>query len=202
MPILSRQIRIFAMASTTTCTDAGLTRRETSLAAQALWILGFAAATAVAARLEIPHEPVPYTLQTMLVLLAGAFLGPRNGALSQGVYLAAGVLGAPVFAGGALGVATLVGPTGGYLLAFPAAAAVTGYLLQQRRSLIWTILGMAGALIVIFASGTVHLYVFYLTEGKAALTAGFLIFTWWDLLKLCAAAMVYHELGKRWPRIP
>ena len=92
-----------------------LDRPFQSARSQLLWIAGFAAATALGARLEIPHSPVPYTLQTLCVLLAGAFLGPRNGAISQLLYLAAGVLGAPVFSGGAFGLAQLLGPTGGYL---------------------------------------------------------------------------------------
>jgi biotin transport system substrate-specific component len=187
---------------TTAVVETGLVQTERGLRAQALWILGFAAATAIGAHLEIPHEPVPFTLQTMIVLLAGAFLGARNGAVSQVLYLAAGVLGAPVFAGGAIGAAKLLGPTGGYLLSFPVAAAITGYLVQQRRSLVWTVAGMGAALIVIFASGTIHLYAFYLHDEKAALTSGFLLFTWWDLLKLGAAAMIYHEIGKRWARVP
>ncbi len=180
----------------------GIVRSEVGVWPQALWILGFALVTSLGARLEVPYEPVPFTLQTMFVLLAGAFLGPRNGALSQLTYLAAGVLGAPVFAGGAAGAAKLIGPTGGYLLAFPVAAAIAGYLVQQRRSFLWTVGSMAAALIVIFASGTIHLYAIYLHDGRAAVTSGFLLFTWWDLLKALAAAAVYHEVGKRWPKIP
>ena len=108
----------------------------------------------IGARFEIPHQPVPFTLQTMVVLLAGAFLGPRNGAISQLLYLGAGALGLPVFAGGAPGFLHLIGPTGGYLLAFPAAAAVTGYLVTLRRSLFWTAVSMTVGLLVIFTSGT------------------------------------------------
>ncbi len=167
-----------------------------------LWIAGFAAATAAGARLEIPHAPVPFTLQTFMVLLAGAFLGPRNGALSQLLYLGAGVLGLPVFSGGAFGLAVLLGPTGGYLLAFPAAAALAGYLVRQGGSLTWHLLGMAAALALIFAAGTAQLYAVALHDAGAAVAAGLLIFSWWDLLKLAAAAMIYHELAKRWPRLP
>ncbi len=172
------------------------------LLASVLWIAAFAAATAAGARLEIPHYPVPYTLQTLMVLLAGAFLGPRNGAASQVAYLGAGMLGVPVFSGGAFGLGILLGPTGGYLLAFPAAAALAGYLVRQRSGLAWHFLSMAAALALIFAAGTAQLYAVALHRAGAAFTAGFLIFSWWDLLKLAAAAMTYHELGKRWPRLP
>jgi len=170
--------------------------------AQALWIAVFAAVTAVAAQVEIPHHPVPYTLQTLIVLLAGAFLGWRNGAFSQVLYLGVGALGLPVFAGGGLGLARIVGPTGGYLLAFPVAAAIVGYLVQQRGGLVWSFVSMAAGLFIIFVSGTIQLYAVYLQDWAAAFDSGFLIFSWWDVLKLSAAAMIYHEVAKRWRQIP
>jgi biotin transport system substrate-specific component len=164
---------------------------------QALWIISFAAATALAARVEIPHYPVPYTLQTLMVLLAGAILGPRNGALSQVLYLAVGVLGLPVFSGGGMGLARILGPTGGYLLAFPVAAAIAGYLIRLRRGLVWSHVSMAVALLVIFLSGTAQLYAVMFQNWSDAFNSGFLIFSVWDLLKLSAAAMISHEVIKR-----
>lgn len=175
---------------------------ENGILAQTFWIALFTAATALSARVEIPHEPVPYTLQTLMVLLSGAFLGARNGAISQVLYLAAGIAGAPVFAGGALGAAILFGPTGGYLLAFPAAAAVTGYLVQKHSSLLWTLFSMTVGLLVIFTSGTAQLYAVYFHNVAAAIGSGFLIFSWWDVLKLAAGATMYHEVAKRWPKLP
>jgi len=106
---------------------------ESSVLTQLLWITTFAVATALGARVEIPHYPVPFTLQTMVVLLAGAFLGARNGAYSQILYLGAGLIGLPVFAGGAFGFMKIAGPTGGYLLAFPIAAAAAGYLVRMHK---------------------------------------------------------------------
>jgi len=170
--------------------------------AQAIWITVFAAATALGAQVEISHHPVPYTLQTFAVLLAGAFLGARNGAMSQLLYIAAGCLGAPVFAGGAFGIAKLLGPTGGYLAGFPVAAAVVGYLVQQRRNLLWHFLSMGLGLLIVFSFGTAHLYAFHMPDFSSAFSSGFLLFTWWDMLKLSAAAMIYHELSKRWPKVP
>jgi len=177
-------------------------RRPSTILAQAFWVAGFSVATALAARLEIPHSPVPYTLQTLVVLLAGAFLGPRNGAVSQLLYLLAGSMGLPVFAGGAAGVMQLLGPTGGYLLAFPAAAAVVGYLVSVRRSVVWTFFSMAAGLAIIFVSGTLQLYAVLLHSVGQAVSAGLLIFSWWDGIKLTAATMIYFEVAKRWPRIP
>ncbi len=175
---------------------------QSRVLAQTFWIVLFAAATALSARLDIPHQPVPYTLQTLVVLLSGAFLGARNGAISQILYLGAGIAGLPVFAGGAFGLLQLFGPTGGYLLAFPATAAVTGYLIRKNSSLLWAFVAMFAGLLVIFASGTAQLYAVYFHDVRAAISSGFLIFSWWDVLKLGAGAMIYHELAKRWPRVP
>ena len=173
----------------------------TTVISSALWILLFAAATALGARVEIPHAPVPYTLQTLVGILAGAFLGARNGAISQIAYLAAGALGAPVFAHGGAGVLTFVGPTGGYLAAFPLAAAVVGLLTTKKVSLLRSVLAMAAGLLLIFTLGTFLLYAFTLHNFSAAFTSGFLIFSWWDMVKLGAAAMTYYEVAKRWKRV-
>jgi biotin transport system substrate-specific component len=118
------------------------------------------------------------------------------------LYLAAGVIGAPVFAGGAFGIARIFGPSGGYLLAFPIAAALVGWLTGLRKERLWTAFAMAVGLVVIFVLGTVHLFAFTMHDLGAAITSGFLLFTWWDLLKLGAATMIYAEIGKRWPRLP
>src|SRR6185503_6906981 len=98
-----------------------------------LLIVGASVVTALAAQLAIPlpWSPVPITGQTFAVLLSGAVLGARRAFLAQVLYLAEGAIGLPVFAGGALGVAKLLGPTGGYLIAFPFAAALTGWLAQR-----------------------------------------------------------------------
>jgi biotin transport system substrate-specific component len=169
---------------------------------QILWILLFSAVTACGARLEIPHEPVPYTLQTLFVLLSGAFLGPVNGALSQLVYLLAGVLGAPVFAGGAFGPSVLFGPTAGYLLAFPIAAVAVGFLTGRKHNVLVVFLSMSAGLFLIFLSGTLYLYGMFLHDLARAIQSGFLIFSLWDVLKLAAATMIYREFSRRWPRLP
>jgi biotin transport system substrate-specific component len=169
---------------------------------QVLWATAFAGLTAFGAQMEIPHQPVPYTLQTLFVLLAGAFLGARNGALSQLVYLAVGALGVPVFSGGGFGIARLLGPTGGYLFAFPIATAVVGSLVHRNRSLIWSVVSMCAGLLVIFTFGTVQLNAIYFHDWRSSFNAGFLIFSWWDVIKLGSAAMIYHEIAKRWPKVP
>jgi biotin transport system substrate-specific component len=184
---------------------------RSSVAAQAGWIFFFAAVTALGAQLEIPHNPVPYTLQTFFILLGASFLGSRNGALSQVLYLAAGAVGAPVFAGGAAGFSLFSGVTGGYLIGFVIGAMVVGYLvenppsfwrIEMRRGYLWTLFSMAVGLVVIFACGTVFLYAGFIHNFAEAFVSGFLVFSWWDLLKLFAAAAIYNEFAKRYRKLP
>src|SRR5258707_1130777 len=91
-------------------------------------IVGFTLLSVIGAkiRVPIPFTPVPATLQILPVLLAGLFLGARGGAASQIAYLALGLAGVPVFALPGGGPGYLLGPTGGYLIGFVAAAFVTG----------------------------------------------------------------------------
>lgn len=179
---------------------------------QAFWVTTFAILTAVGAQIEIPHQPVPYTFQTFFVLLAGALLGKRNGFLSMGLYLTMGVAGLPVFSAGGFGFAKLMGPTGGYLLSFPIAAFLIGYLTSTKGAAkivtarhaenkffayAWTFFAMSGGLLVVFTLGTIQLNVVYFHNWNDAFNAGFLIFSWWDVLKLCSATAIYQQLARR-----
>ncbi len=96
-------------------------------------ILAFVCFTAVAAQLAVPlpFTPVPLTMQTLFVVLAGLTLGARDGFYALLAYLGLGLAGAPVFAGFSFGAGALLGPTGGYLVSFPAAALVSGYLFRE-----------------------------------------------------------------------
>lgn len=96
-------------------------------------IIAFAALAALAAQMAVrlPYTPVPVTMQTLVVVLAGIVLGPRDGFYAMCGYVGAGALGAPVFAGLAFGPAVLLGPTGGYIVAFPAAALVAGLVFRS-----------------------------------------------------------------------
>ncbi|MCF2971007.1 biotin transporter BioY [Synechococcus sp. Nb3U1] len=99
----------------------------------ALLILGGSLFVAVLAqvRIPLPFTPVPITGQTFAVLLVGAGFGARLGFLTLLLYLLEGILGLPVFTGSGSGLSHLAGPTGGYLLAFPLAAGLMGWLVQQ-----------------------------------------------------------------------
>jgi biotin transport system substrate-specific component len=175
------------------------------LVAQLFWVTSFALLTAIGAQVEIPHQPVPYTFQTLAVILAGGLLGSRKGFLSMMLYLGLGLVGMPVFAGGGLGLARLLGPTGGYLLSFPVAAFIIGSLIEHQPkraaansilAYVWTLLAMTSGLIVVFAMGTVQLNVMYFHNWSAAIQSGFLIFSPWDVLKLVAATAICREMRK------
>lgn len=187
-------IRKFFVMETTTTT--------TSTLAQAGWISLFAALTAVGAQVQIPNQPIPFTLQTFFVLLSGAFLGARNGFIAQMVYIAAGAIGLPVFSGATFGLIKIFGVTGGYLMSFPIAAALVGYLVRLRKGYVWTLFSMFLALIVIFTFGSLYLNAVAVHNIQQAFASGFLIFSWWDIVKLSAAAAIYSELSKRFEKLP
>ena len=160
-----------------------------------------AALTAAASQISVPlpFTPVPFTLQPMIVLLGGVVLGPRLGMASQFLYLAAGAAGLPVFAFSPelpQGAARLLGPTGGYLMAYPFAAFVAGMLATRGfdRRYLTSVLAMAAGLAVIFAGGVTWLTLFApgadARSLNAALAVGFYPFVIADAIKLCLAAAV------------
>lgn len=155
-------------------------------------IIGGALVIALGARaaLPLPFSPVPITGQTLAVLLVGALLGSRRGALSVLLYLAEGIAGLPVFAGGAAGPAYMLGPTGGYLIGFVAAAWLTGVLAGRGwdRRIGSTALAMLAGNAVIYAFGLPWLAAFVGAEN--ALTLGLFPFLIGDLLKLVLAAVL------------
>lgn len=165
---------------------------RTGLLWDAVLVVGFACLTAAFAQISFWIGPVPVTGQTFAVLLTGALLGSRRGALSQLSYLAIGATGIPFWfaLGGPPGIARLVGPTGGYLIGFVAVAYLVGWLAERgwdRR--IWT------AALAMLAGETV-LYVFGLTwlvrfvpVGKV-LQVGLYPFAIGDLIKVAAAALM------------
>ena len=157
-----------------------------------LLVVGASLITAAAARvaLPVPWSPVPLTGQTFAVLLTGAALGSRRAVLAQALYLIEGAMGLPFFAGGLGGPLVLAGPTGGFLVAFPLAAAVTGMCAEHgwdRRfgtMLASMLLGSA----VILVSGLAVLSHFL--PADRLLAAGLLPFLPGDVIKAVAAALV------------
>lgn len=139
-------------------------------------------------RIPIPGNPIPLTLQLVAVLLAGAFLRPAAAASSMALFLTAGALGAPVFAGGGLGAGWLVGPTGGYLIGFvPAAFAGAVILSGRRRTLLLTALAMTVSTLIVHLSGALHLAL-YLGSLETAVRYATTPFLAGDVLKIAVAA--------------
>lgn len=160
----------------------------------------FAALTAVGAFLRVPLEPVPFTLQPLVVLLAGAVLPPALALGSQLAYLAMGLLGLPVFAQGG-GPAYVLHPTFGFLVGFAAAAWATASVCRGGGGLGRTLLGLALGLAVLYACGVAGLYLnLAVFQGKAQAFAkvawglgGFLAF---DVVKVGLAAALARPLRR------
>ncbi len=155
-------------------------------------ILGGSLLIALSAQLQInlPFSPVPITGQTFAVLLLGALYGSRRGPATVVTYLALGAIGLPVFAGGAFGVARLVGPTAGYLVGFIVAAFVVG-LLSERG---WDRKPWSTAASMIIGNGIIYLAgVLWLSRfvgWQAVLSTGFLPFLAGDALKIALATVM------------
>ncbi len=158
----------------------------------AVGVIGFAATMAVAAQIAIPipGTPVPFTLQPLAVVLAGLFLGPVAGAASMVLYLAAGALGAPVFSPmGAPGILRLIGPTGGYLLATPAGAAIAGVVARRMPAFGGRLLAAFLGIAMLYLGGVAQLELLTgsLARAVALGTAPFILA---DLAKVVVAAIV------------
>jgi biotin transport system substrate-specific component len=175
-------------------------RRDLSTPIRVAAVLFVSALTAAAAQISIPlpFTPVPFTLQPMVVLLGGAALGARLGMASQVLYLAAGIAGLPVFAASPVlpqGLLRLLGPTGGYLLSYPFAAFLTGYLAERGldRRYLTSVIAMASGLAVVFAFGVSWLAFFAQPAPLGldpALRTGLYPFVPADIFKILIAATI------------
>jgi biotin transporter BioY len=155
-------------------------------------VVAFSLLTALAAQVVIPTGPIPITGSTFAVLLTGALLGSRLGAMAMIVYLIEGVSGLPFFYGGHGGLAHLLGPTGGYLVAFPAAAFITGAFAENGwdKRFSTAVVAMAVASIVILLSGLAWFSVLTHTSPLVAFQISVLKFIPGDIIKILLAAAV------------
>ncbi len=168
--------------------------RASGLARDSLLVVASSILIALCARLQItlPFTPVPITLQPLAVVLVGAALGSRRGALAMLLYIAEGAAGLPVFAKGG-GFIYLLGPTAGYIWSFPLAAFVVGWLCERGldRSFLTSILAMLPGSLIIYLIGVPWLAFGFLRGNMAvAFMQGMLPFVVGDLLKLVAAAIL------------
>jgi biotin transport system substrate-specific component len=162
--------------------------------ADAIVIIAGAALLAAAAqvRVPLPFTPVPLSGQTFAVLLVGAGLGLRRGALATALYLLIGLLGAPVFVGGGSGMGHLLGATGGYLVGFVVAAALLGWLAERRaeRHFLPAAGAMAIATLAIYVFGVAGLMLVTGASVSQAIALGVLPFVFGDALKALLAAVL------------
>ena len=184
---------------------ASLVQSRTLRRAIAVGLGAVVVALAAQVVVPVPFSPVPMTLQPLAVLAVGGLLGAAGGLSALVLYLLLGILGLPVFAAGGSGVWHLLGPTGGYLLAFPVAAAVTGALVRPvlrspgrvtSRVVLQVLLACALGMAIIHAGGVAQLA---LLGGNPALAfrVGFVPFLTGDLLKVGLAAAVILAAGPK-----
>ncbi len=157
-----------------------------------------AALAAVAAQIAIPlpFSPIPITLQVFVPLLAGAVLGPFYGTLSMVIYVLMGAIGLPVFAKGAAGFGVVIGPMGGYLFGFIAAALIVGIIITKIGNTTGKlILAMSAGVLVIYLLGVIQLAMISSLTPVQAILAGAAPFILPDLIKAVIAATVARRIG-------
>src|SRR6266849_3989579 len=182
---------------------AGTRSRALDQALQIAVIVGASFFVAFCARisLPIPGTPVPLTLQNFGVLLVGLALGSRRGFAALALYLLEGASGMPVFSPfGAAGVLRLIGPSGGYLIAYPFVAALTGYIFERGKQ---TFAGAAWAAIagelLLFTCGISWLYVFTHSFARA-LSFGLYWFIFAEVIKVMFAAGLVRSWRSLFPQ--
>ena len=168
-----------------------------ALVRDAIAVVAGAALTGIAAQVAIPTplSPVPFTLQTMTVLVTGAALGPVRGATSMLLYAAAGSVGVPWFAGHASGFG---GPSFGYIVGFIVAASLVGALARRGadRSLLGTLGLMASGSAIVYLIGTTWLALDLGIGAGAALGLGVAPFLLTDAIKALVAALVFPSVWR------
>jgi len=169
-----------------------------SLALKGLTVLAGTGVLTLSSYIQVPWFPVPMTMQTLAVTLVGAFLGWRLGAATVVTWLAAAASGLPVLAGDHLsGPLAFVGPTAGYLLAFPLAAALTGWLVARGWNGNRPLLAFAAMLLgnaLCLAVGAAWLSV--LTGPEKAIALGVLPFVTGGMVKSALGAALLKAAGR------
>jgi biotin transport system substrate-specific component len=153
-------------------------------------VFAFSLLIALSAQIVIPVGPVPITAQTFAVLLTGALLGSRMGAAAIIIYLAEGAIGLPFFSAGRAGIGHLLGPTGGYLVAFPAAAFVTGAFAEHGwdKRFLSAAAAMAIGSVIIMLSGWTWFSLVTNTPMASSFQTTVLPFIPGDIIKIVLAA--------------
>lgn len=147
-------------------------------------------------KIPLPFTPVPVTLQNLVVVLAGAVLGPSLGVASVAAYLLLGLSGTPLFANSGAGMTYLFGPTGGYLWGFLLAAWVIGTLTHSRKITSMFVMGiiMAIGMLLIYAAGALWLSIGFRWPWDKIFFLGVMPFLGVDMAKVLIASVVYRRL--------
>ncbi len=161
-----------------------------SIATDVVLVVAGAALTAVAAQLSVPLWPVPVTGQTLAVLIVGSTLGAVRGSLSMVLYALLGIFGLPVFSEASKGFGVIAGPTGGYIIGFVFAAALTGWLAQRAwdHRILGAIASFAAGTVVTFAFGLPWLAAVLGTNLDLTLQYGLYPFILGGIIKALLAA--------------
>lgn len=166
----------------------------------------FAALLAVSGQIQIPFQPAPITLQTLVVMLAGSLLGALWGSVSMLVFVVLVAMGLPLLAGFKGGIGALLGPTGGYVLSWPLAAWLIGWLLSKWRAkgelklIHFLIAHFLGGFVVVHLIGFPWLHFVTKLPVKELVFSAFLIFVPGDLLKWVVASIIAHQMQKSFPQ--
>lgn len=182
-------------------------RRATSDVALVAVFAAFIAACALVPAIQLPGVPVPFTLQTLGVALTGMVLGASRGFLAAALYVVAGLAGLPIFAGYSGGVGVLARGSAGYLLAFPVAALLIGFLVEQvvrrgftRRWLWFALAGLVGSIVVVHPLGILGI----MRNARLSIEQAFLVdvvFWPWDIVKTVIAAGIAVSVHRAFPAL-
>src|SRR3954447_9065616 len=173
--------------------------RSPAISRNVALVIGASLLIAICARitLPLPFTPVPLTLANFGVLAVGLLLGSKRGFAAAALYLSYGMAGLPVFAAGG-GAAHLLGPTGGYLIAYPVGAFIAGFIAERgTKSVTRSLLAATVAEVVLFASGISWLAVMTHTPILRAASFGLYPFVFAEVMKVMASAGISSRLSRR-----
>jgi biotin transport system substrate-specific component len=161
----------------------------------------FAALICAGSFIAIPIGPVPIVLQNFFALLSGLVLGPFLGAASVGLFIVAGAIGLPVFANNTMGIARLIGPTGGYIFGYLLSAFAAGFVLgvprQGGKVTVWRpALAAVLGILAVYVPGLIRLKFCLNLDWPQTFAAGFIPFIIGDVIKCVAAALITPRLRR------
>lgn len=174
-----------------------LSAKTQNLLKEALLCLGAPLLIGLTAQIGImtPLSPIPFIVYGHLCLLLGALLGPKRGALIVSLYLLEGAIGLPVFANGGAGLATLIGPRGGYFLGFLLGTALTGYLAARAKTTLGYLVSFLSGNAVVLFFGAAYLSLFI--GLKAAFLVGVAPFVVTEVFKCLLGTKAYQLLSRK-----